>query len=115
MRLGKGGGAAAALLRNQLIRRDRLQASESAWPTLKGTSNFSGKPFRFPEVRGCRGWHHPDLPAGVFPATIPPCSFFPTGLSPLQFAGFFRREARMAVKSAYQALAVGPRRPALAA
>jgi hypothetical protein len=32
------------------------------------------------------------------------------------FAGFFcRREARMAVKSAYHALAAGPRRPALAA
>ena len=45
----------------------------------------------------------------------PPCSFFPTGFSPLQFAGFFRREARMAVKSAYQALAAGPRRPALSA
>jgi len=61
-------GSAAALLRNQLIRRDRLQASESAWPTLKGTSNFSCMPFRFPVAQGCRGQHHLCLPSAVFPA-----------------------------------------------
>jgi hypothetical protein len=36
--------------------------AESAWP------NASCTLVRVPAVQGCRGWRHPDLPFGVFPA-----------------------------------------------